>query len=108
MLAMEREEADYQAFNVGTGRMTTVLDVARLLAAELGKSIEPRIEGRYRQGDIRHCFADIDKIRHLLGYEPRYRFEQGVSELVAWVREQTAEDRFAQVEQELAAKDLIV
>jgi dTDP-L-rhamnose 4-epimerase len=108
MLAMEREEANYQAFNVGTGRMTTVLDVARLLAAELGKSIAPRIEGRYRQGDIRHCFADISKIRILLGYEPRFRFEEGVAELVAWVREQTAEDRFAQVEQELAAKELIV
>lgn len=108
MMAMERNEADYQALNVGTGRMTTVLDVARLLAQELGKEIAPRIEGRYRQGDIRHCFADISKIRQLLGFEPTTRFREGVSELVDWVRHQTAQDRFDQVEQELAAKSLMI
>jgi len=108
LLAMERDEANYQAFNVGTGRVTTVLDVARLLSQELGKNIAPRIEGRFRQGDIRHCFADISKIRRELGYEPRVHFGDGIPELVAWVRQQTAEDRFEQVEQELAAKALVV
>ncbi|NOZ05155.1 MAG: SDR family NAD(P)-dependent oxidoreductase [Chloroflexi bacterium] len=108
LLAMERPEADYQAFNVGTGYVTTVLDVARLLSKSLGKDIAPRIEGRFRQGDIRHCFADISKIRRELGYEPQVRFREGVPELVNWVRQQTAEDRFEQVEQELAAKSLVV
>jgi len=79
-----------------------------LSKTELGKEIAPHIEGRFRQGDIRHCFADISKIRRELGYEPQIRFEEGVPELVAWVRQQTAEDRFEQVEQELAAKALVV
>jgi len=108
LLAMERPEADYQAFNVGTGQVTTVLDVARLLSQELGKEITPHIEGRFRQGDIRHCFADIGKIQRELGYAPQVRFEDGIPELVRWVRKQTAEDRFEQVEQELAAKSLVV
>ncbi len=108
VLAMERPEANYQAFNVGTGQVTTVLDVARLLSKSLGKDIAPHIEGRFRQGDIRHCFADISKIRRELGYEPRVRFGDGVPELVNWVRQQTAEDRFEQVERELAAKSLVV
>jgi dTDP-L-rhamnose 4-epimerase len=52
------------------------------------------IEGRFRQGDIRHCFADIARARDLLGYEPAVRLEDGIGELVEWVRSQEAEDNF--------------
>jgi dTDP-L-rhamnose 4-epimerase len=37
---------------------------------------------------VRHCFADISRIQSLLGYVPRYQFEDGVAELVAWVANQ--------------------
>src|SRR5258708_13386489 len=87
---MARPAADYQVFNVGTGRPTSVLRVAELLAEELGWSGDFEITGKFRAGDIRHCFADISRIRELIGFEPRYGFEDGVAELVAWVREQQA------------------
>jgi dTDP-L-rhamnose 4-epimerase len=107
-LAMSQPAADYQVLNVGTGRPTSVLRVAELLAEELGWRDGFEITGKFRAGDIRHCFADITRIRELIGYEPRYAFEDGVGELVAWVREQHAVAGSAnEAAQQLAAHGLV-
>jgi dTDP-L-rhamnose 4-epimerase len=87
-LAMAGPAADYQVFNVGTGRPLSVLQLGQLLAHELGWSGGFDISNKFRAGDIRHCFADISRIREAIGYEPRVRFEDGVRELVAWVSDQ--------------------
>jgi len=109
LLAMERDEADCEVFNVGTGRSVTILAIAQMLIDSLADGqIEPQIVGKYRRGDIRHCFADISKIRDRLGFSPQVRFEEGVSDLIGWVREQEAADRFYEVDRELKDKDLIV
>ena len=51
------------------------------------------ITGKYRAGDIRHCYADISRARTLLGYEPEVTHQQGFAELAEWLREQEAEDK---------------
>lgn len=107
LLAMERNEADFEAINVGTGESLTVNQVATILAEGMGKSIPAEVTGRYREGDIRHCFADISKARKLLGYSPRVRLQDGMQELIAWVKNQTAEDRVPKMEKELAARNLV-
>jgi dTDP-L-rhamnose 4-epimerase len=89
-LSIASGAADYQVFNVGTGRATSVLQVGEAIARELGWSGGFEIAARFRAGDIRHCFADISKIQRLLGYQPRVTFEDGVRELVAWVGQQQA------------------
>jgi len=108
LLAMDKPEADYQVFNLGTGVPTSIRQVADLLCQHLvGGELEPQILNQFRAGDIRHCYADLTRSRRLLGFEPRVSFEEGLGDLLAWVKEQTAVDRFAQVEQELAAKSLV-
>jgi dTDP-L-rhamnose 4-epimerase len=87
-LAMDNPAADYQVFNVGTGQPVSVLRVAELVGRELGWSGGFDVVHKFRAGDIRHCFADISRIRQAIGYEPRLRFEDGVRELVAWVGQQ--------------------
>jgi dTDP-L-rhamnose 4-epimerase len=87
-LAMSNPAADYQVFNVATGRPVSVLQVGQLLARELGFEGGFEILKKFRAGDIRHCFADISRIRQAIGFEPRYRFEDGVRELVGWVAQQ--------------------
>jgi dTDP-L-rhamnose 4-epimerase len=77
-----------EAINIGSGEALSVIEIAEILASEMGKSIEPQILGKYRPGDIRHCFADISKGRRLLAWEPSKTFSQGVSELVEWVKSQ--------------------
>ena len=113
LLAMEKDEAGYSVFNVGSGRSLTILDVANALIAHFDRAngnsairnLQSAIRNEFRAGDIRHCFADIGRIQ-ALGYEPRMRFEDGVAELVDWVRAQSAVDGFEQARHELVSRGL--
>jgi dTDP-L-rhamnose 4-epimerase len=96
LLALERSEGDGMALNIGSGDPITICDVAQQMTHCLGASIPAEITGKYRAGDIRHCFADISAARKVLGYAPRYRFADGISELVEWLQSQTAVDKAAQ------------
>lgn len=107
LLALEIGKGDYHAMNVGTGRATSVKQIAQLLAKGLGKNIDPEIVGKYREGDIRHCIADISKTRNLLGYEPKVTLEAGLTELLAWLGEQDAEDRVESATAELTDRSLV-
>jgi dTDP-L-rhamnose 4-epimerase len=103
LLAMERDDADGLALNIGSGSPVSIAEVAGELSACLGKRIPAEITGKYRAGDIRHCFADITAARKILGYQPQNRFSDGISELVAWLRSQTAVDKAADMVRELSA-----
>lgn len=105
--ALETDKGDYQAMNVGTGRATSVKEIAGLLARGLGKDIEPEIVGKFRAGDIRHCIADISRAQDLIGFEPKVRLEDGLVELLDWVRDQEADDRVQAATEELAARSLV-
>jgi dTDP-L-rhamnose 4-epimerase len=108
-LALEVPGAAGQVFNVGSGRQYTVRDVAESIARAVGKEhIQPEITGKYRVGDIRHCFPDISLAREVLGYEPRVMLEDGLIELAAWLESQVAQDRVAEARQELAARGLAI
>jgi dTDP-L-rhamnose 4-epimerase len=107
-LAMSSPAADHQVFNVGTGTPVSVLQVAELLAAALSWKSGVQVLGKFRAGDVRHCFADISRIQSQLGYQPKYRFEDGVRELVAWVAQQRGiSSSSAQADQELQTYGLV-
>ena len=107
LLALETDRADYQAVNVGTGRPTTVRQVAvAILDALDARDLAPTVLGKFREGDIRHCYADITLARSLLGYEPRVVFADGMRKLVEWVRGQRAVDRFDDAHQQLVTRGL--
>jgi dTDP-L-rhamnose 4-epimerase len=107
-LALESDRAPGHALNVGSGRAYTIRDVAEMLSGILGKAIEPDVCGKYRVGDIRHCFADITRAREVLGYRPRVMLEDGLAALAEWLEDQAADDRVATASQELAARGLTV
>ncbi|HET7463846.1 MAG TPA: NAD-dependent epimerase/dehydratase family protein [Longimicrobium sp.] len=88
LLAADEDAAVGKALNVGSGRAVSVREVAETLARVMGSGIEPEVNGKYRVGDIRNCYAEISLAREVLGYEPRVAFEAGMEELVAWLREQ--------------------
>ena len=108
-LALTASDAADQVFNVGSGQRYTICEIAGKLAAVLGKShIQPTITGDYRAGDIRHCFADIDRARSVLGYEPRVSLEAGMTELAHWLEGQTPSDHVEQARRELTTRGLTV
>jgi dTDP-L-rhamnose 4-epimerase len=106
-LALDHENAPGNVYNVGCGHDRSVNEVAQLLAHAMGKSIEPEIAGKARLGDIRHCIADISKIRDELGYRPRRDFSEGLAELAEWVAQQEAHDRVQEARRELEARGLV-
>lgn len=108
-LALEVPDAAGRVLNVGSGRHYTVREIAERMAEALGKPyIVPEITGKYRVGDIRHCFADIGEARRVLGYAPEVQLEDGLVELVGWLEGQTAADRVAEASAELASRGLTV
>ena len=106
LLALDGDGTTGRAVNLGTGRRSTVNDVARALAGGLGGKVEPERPQRYRAGDIRHCFADIEAARELLGFEARVGLDEGMGELVRWLAEQEAVDRVEDATRELLSRGL--
>jgi dTDP-L-rhamnose 4-epimerase len=106
LLALESEQAPGHAINLGTGRPTTVADVAYVISRGMGLKIEPERNEQYRAGDIRHCFADVEQARELLGFEAKTTFEAGMAELVGWLEDQEAVDGVEAATQELAERGL--
>ncbi|MBI3088497.1 MAG: NAD-dependent epimerase/dehydratase family protein [Candidatus Omnitrophica bacterium] len=106
LLAMSRSEADYQVFNVGTGRPTSILQIAEALGRLYGAKAAPALTQKFRAGDIRHCVADISRMQRALGFAPQGTLEEGLRELVEWGRRQTAEDRVEAAAKELEAYGL--
>ena len=96
LLAMDSSGADGMALNVGSGEPISIREVAATLGDALQSDATPELTGKYRAGDIRHCFADISAARKYLGYAPRVRFAEGVKELVGWLRLQQPQDRAAE------------
>ena len=103
-LALESEAAGVA--NVGSGRSVTVLEIARLLADALDSDVAPVVTGKFRTGDIRHCFADVTAAHELLGYAPQVELEDGIAELVGWLAGQEADDRVEAAHGELEARGL--
>jgi dTDP-L-rhamnose 4-epimerase len=106
-LALKSHQSN-DVFNVGSGQSRTILSVAQDLARVMGRpGIAPEITGKYRAGDIRHCFADIDKSRALLGFEPHVGFDRGLDELARDLTDQIAEDRAEKATEELLQRGLV-
>ncbi len=108
-LALETKGAAGQVFNIGSGNHYTIRELSQRIAQVMGKEhIEPQVTGKYRVGDIRHCFADISLARRELAYEPSVTLEDGLTELVGWLEGQVAEDHAEQASAELSARGLTV
>lgn len=107
-LAMEADATDV-AVNIGTGNPVTINNIAQTLIELYGKEDElgPEIANDFRQGDIRHCYADTSLAAEELGFEAEVGFEEGMRELVNWGEKRNAEDRFEEAHAELEKKGLV-
>lgn len=108
-LAIEKTSSDGKVINIGSGTSYTIKSIASTLAKTMGKEhIQPEITGEYRIGDIRNCFADISKAKEILGYSPQITFEEGLQELVTWLKDQMAIDHVDKAKEELSSRGLTV
>jgi dTDP-L-rhamnose 4-epimerase len=100
--------ADGRVLNLGSGEAKRIGDIGRTLARLTGReNLQPRVTGRFRRGDVRHCTADIGAARQALGFAPRVSWEDGLQELLAWCQETTTADHFARAHGELERHGLL-
>jgi len=107
LMLLDSSESNYQVFNIGRGKPGSILEVAKTLIEIFGKSLTPDVIGKFRNGDIRHCYADTSKIS-ALGFEPELSLKEGLTDLVAWGDQETAVSRIEDAHQELVARGLVV
>lgn len=107
MLAMKSKSSDFEAFNVGTGKGTSIKQLAEILIKLYGKKVKPEINFAYRPGDMRHVFADISKARSKLGFEPKTGLEDGLKKVKEWSDSQQAVDNFDKAFEEYKQKKVI-
>lgn len=107
VLALEAPHAS-GAYNIGSGRVVTIAQVAREIIAAMGREdLRPAFLDKARAGDIRHCFGDITRARRDLGYDPRRTFADTLPELADWVRRQQAVHREDEARRELEIRGLV-
>lgn len=107
LLVATTDKLDGLPVNVGSGRATSVRDLAGIIANQLGVAIEPLARGEFRPGEIRSLISDISRIRSI-GFEPQTTIEQGIARYIEWIKTQGAiEDYFSRAEAGLRAKGIV-
>jgi dTDP-L-rhamnose 4-epimerase len=84
MRVLERDDANFQAYNVGSGKATTVLEYANLVGRKISSEVEINISGEYRRGDNRNSVSRIDKLR-MLGWKPKFDLSSILDDFLLWV-----------------------
>jgi len=107
VLGIEKDEANGRVFNVGSGYPVDLISVAEQLMLNYGIEVQLIISGSYRSGDIRHNYADLTKIRNVLGFQPKFTFKEGIKKFTDWVKTQDIEENgFEESLEEMQEKGL--
>jgi dTDP-L-rhamnose 4-epimerase len=107
LLAAQSDALDGLPVNVGSGRATTVREVARMVSEALEVPIEPMTRGEFRPGEMRHLTPDIS-LAASAGYAPEVELAEGIERYIGWIGDQgDVRDYFAEAEKVLRAKSIV-
>ncbi|HKS39976.1 MAG TPA: GDP-mannose 4,6-dehydratase [Blastocatellia bacterium] len=85
--AMNYDQSKFEVINLGESETTQLRRLVELLEQALGK--RAIIEHQSMQpGDVPVTYANIDKARRLLGYDPKTKIEAGIEKFAAWFTDQ--------------------
>jgi dTDP-L-rhamnose 4-epimerase len=108
LIVAESDEANYQAFNVGTGVATTVLDFVATLGRVYQRQVKPELRQEFRPGDFRHLTTDAGRLC-ALGWTPQVRLEEGLRRYAAWIQTYTTvEEYFTEAERLLKSTRVVM
>jgi UDP-glucose 4-epimerase len=93
-LVLNHNEPINEPINFGTGKEVSIIDLANKIIELCGKKgnikpvlVEPRI------GEVKRLIADATKAKDLLGWEPKYRLEEGLKDFIQWYKNYGFEER---------------
>ena len=81
---LKLEKKGQHILNVGSGVPVNVLEVAQEIVSYLKSNSQIKISGAFREGDIRHNYADLKLIREVIGFEPKWNFKDGLHSFIDW------------------------
>jgi nucleoside-diphosphate-sugar epimerase len=87
-MAAESPDTGGEALNVASGKGLTVNGLLAAVNGIIGTQIQA-VHAEPRAGDIKYSVADIAKARHVMGFEPRISFVDGLKETISWYRERS-------------------
>lgn len=79
------------ALNVGTGVAVSVNKVVRHIIEYYSSTSAVSVTGAFREGDIRHNCANVERLRATLGYQTKWNFEDGLHQFLEWTESQMLE-----------------
>jgi UDP-glucose 4-epimerase len=82
-----RGRLDARGFNIGTGKGTSVIDIARLLQEAAGSSV-PIEFAPHRPGEQQESFVEVSKARDVLGWTPEVSLSEGLGKTYQWFARQ--------------------
>ena len=85
-LAENIEKVKGEAFNFGTEKPISVLDLFKLVIKLTGRGIEPKVMG-HTKNEINRQYLGIGKVKNFLNWEPKYGLEEGLKETIEWYKE---------------------
>jgi UDP-glucose 4-epimerase len=85
LMAAVSPKAEGQVYNVGTGRETTINQLARMIIEITGASVEPVCVDRRDIDNIRRRVVNIEKIRRELRWAPSVTIERGLRRTYEWL-----------------------
>lgn len=106
ILALEKDSANHQTFNVGSGKPVSIKDMAEMLIKLYGGKLTPEISYKIRKLDVRHCFADIKKMKKLLAFQPKIDLMDGLKGVIKWSEKEQAVDKLDFAMKELEKRGL--
>lgn len=72
------------ALDIGSGEFQTIRTAAEIISRHYGAP-EPHVTGQFRQGDVRHAWADVEPAKAALAWAPRFNLEAGIARLAEWI-----------------------
>ena len=81
LASMESSAAEGEVFNIGSGKFTSINELAKAILELAGVDLEIRHE-KSRAGDIKDSYAGISKAKKFIGYEPKVSLKEGLRGLL--------------------------
>lgn len=95
------EVTGVEALNVGNGQKTTVKEVVQEITRYFGSTSPVSVTGAFREGDIRHNIADLTKVKRTIGYQPQWKFSQGIRNFLDWASQERMDSSASKYEKSL-------